>query len=242
MTSDVETQAPPSALETAANIVIMPGEALAALRRSPTWGIALLAVLAMTALSAFLMTPAMQFAYTAQWPQTVAKTPALAQMSVAQQQLQLFFALQFVKFSWMFVVATVPVTLLVQAVTMTLANAVGRGEGTFKRYWAAAVNVAIASMGLGSVITAIIVLMRGPQGFYSVEQVWGALPSLATLLHSENARILAVCRTVTPFSVWGAYLSSLALLRIGRVSALLAYSTGIVLLAGSALLAAAFTH
>lgn len=229
-----------SGLKTVLDTIVSPKEAFEAIRIVPTWGWALAIAVLLSALASFLMTPAFQHAFSAGWPDMVAKNPNIAQAPADQQSKQLAFSLKIFEFSWIFSIIVVPIICLVEAVVMLIFNAVGRGDGNFARYFAASCNIAVPSAGLATMIGALIVLMRGADSFSSMQAVQGAVPSLGMLAPVENVKLHALLSTVNPFTLWGLGLSVLAMLVVGRVPKLQAWLAGIVLFVVPALIATAF--
>lgn len=236
--------APPSAnaFKTIVDTIVAPSEAFQAIRSNPTWGWALTIAILLAAISAFLMVPAFLHATISGYPAMIAQNPQLAQMTPAQQQMGLTMSEKFLPFSWVFVIFGIAISVLVSAAIMTLFNALGKGEGSFAKYWAAAANIAVPIAGLGSVITLVIVLARGVSSFSSMVSVQAAMPSLALLAPGASTKLMAFLVAFTPFSIWGAALVVIAMLTIGRVPKMQAWLAGIIMLLIGPLFALAFTH
>jgi hypothetical protein len=223
--------------KTAVDTIVAPKEAFEAIRVTPTWGLALLATLLLVAVASFLMIPAFQHAMTAGWPEMIAQNPRLAELTPQQQQTQLNISLKILQFSWTFVVIGIPILLLLQSLVMTVFNALGRGSGSFKQYWAAACNIAVPTAGLGTAIAAVIILLRGVDSFTSMRSVQAAMPSLAMLAPSASVKLTALLATITPFSLWAAGLTIGAMTVIGRVPRLQAWLAAVIWLLLPALFA-----
>lgn len=233
----MESQVTPAAngLKTVADTIVAPSEAFAEIRAVPTWGWALLVSLALSMLGSYLMVPALSHAMTAGWPALIAQNPQLAQLTPEQQQRQLELALKFVQLGWMALLVMLPFFLLLQTVLLAVFNALGRGAGSFKQYWAAAVNISVPAFALYSLVGAVIAIARGPESFASLRSVQTSLPSLALLAPDAGVKVTAALATVNPFSIWGAVLAALALLVIGRVPRLQAVLAAVLWLALPAL-------
>lgn len=229
-----------SGLKTVLDTIVSPKEAFESIRLVPTWGWALAITIVLSALGSFLMVPAFQHAFAAGWPDMVAKEPKMAQMTTEQQQAMLGMQLKIFNFAWLFSIVVVPVICLVEALVMLVFNAMGRGQGTFGKYFAASCNIAVPSAGLSSIVTAIIVTLRGPASFQNLSAVTTSLPSLAMFAPAGNPKLTALLATVNPFTLWGVALSIAAMLIVGRVPKLQAWLAGIVLFVVPALLATAF--
>ena len=73
-------------------------------------------------------------------------------------------------------------------VIMLIANAATRGDGTFKKFYALSITVAVVGTGLGSLVLGVIVLLRGANSFETTSAVQRALPSLALLAPGRERR------------------------------------------------------
>lgn len=229
-----------NALKTVVDTIVAPKEAFESIRVAPTWGWALLIALVMTLVSWYLVTPASLHAVVADWPNTVAKTPALAGQTAEQQQAALAMAQKITSFVWIFTPIFVVIGILIGTVVMAIFNALGRGEGTFGQYWAAQCNIAVVST-LGVIILAVIVLVRGPDGFTTAQSVQEAMPNLGVLAPGTG-KFHTFLSVFTPFSLWAMGLSIAALAIVGRVPRVQAWLGGILTLVLPALIAAAFAR
>ncbi len=233
-----QTQNAPKAsgLQTVLNTIAAPKEAFETLRVAPTWGWAMILTLVLAVAASFLMLPAMHHATDASWPQTVASNPSLSGMSDVKLAQVKSVSDAAISFSPVLIAVFLAIGMLIQTIVMMIFNALGRGTGTFKSYWAAAWNIAVPSAGIGSLILAVIVMLRGVDSFMTQNSVQGAMPSLALLL-PHAGKLTNLLTAVTPFSLWAAWLIVLAMVGIGRASRGMAWAAGIV----SLLLPALFT-
>ncbi len=225
-------------LKTVWDTIIAPREAFESLRAVPTWGWALAITILLSALGSYLLTPALQHAYANSAPQMMG--PQFQQMTPEQQQASIAVGQKFITFGYLASFIAVPVICFIEALIMLLFNALGRGEGSLAKYFAASCNIAVPAVGLGSVINAVIVMARGAQTFQAMRDVQGAVPSLAMLAPGAGLKLSTFLATFTPFTIWGTALSIVAMLVIGRVPKLQAWLAGIVLFLIPSLLAVAF--
>ncbi len=236
----VDSAAPPAnGLKTVLDTIVAPKEAFESIRAVPTWGWALAIAILLSAIGTYLITPAIIHATAASWPQQVAANPRLAQLTPEQQQSTLAFTEKIISLSWVFTIIVIPIYCLIEAVIMLIFNALGRGQGSFAKYFAAACNIAVPAAGISSVVNAIIVSLRGASTFMSPTSVQQAVPSLAMIVPSSNLKLTAFLATFTPFTIWATGLSILAMLVIGRVPKLQAWLAGIVLFLIPSLIAVA---
>ncbi|MDP9024355.1 MAG: YIP1 family protein [Candidatus Eremiobacteraeota bacterium] len=226
-------------LKTVLDTIVSPKEAFESIRIIPTWGWALAIAVVLSSLGTYLMAPALQHAFASGWPAMVAKDPNLAQLSADKQQSILAMNSKIFGFAWLFSLIVVPIICLIEAVVMLIFNAIGRGEGTFGKYFAASCNIAVPSAGLYSIVSALIVTIRGADSFGNMQSLQTVLPSLAYFAPAASPKLTALLNAANPFSIWGVALSIAAMLIIGRVSKVQAWLAGIVLFIIPALLATA---
>jgi hypothetical protein len=227
-------------LKTIVDTIVAPKEAFESIRVAPTWGWALLITIVLVLLSAYLTTPASIHGVVADWPNTVAKTPSLAAASADQQQAGLAFAQKIAGYIWIFVPIFILIGILISVVVMVIFNALGRGEGTFGKYWAAQCNISVA-YALGAIVLAVIVLVRGADSFNTAQSVQEAMPNLGMFVPGTG-KLHAFLTVFTPFSLWAMGLSIAALAIIGRVPRVQAWLGGSLTLVLQALIAAAFAR
>lgn len=242
MQTEIAEMAKASPFKAIIDIVIAPKEALEQLRLSPTWGWALALTLVLASAGSYLMTPALLHAFETGWPAMVAKTPTLAALSADQQQAQLAFLEKVYHFAWLATLFTLPIGILIQTLVMTIFNKIGRGEGTFGRFWAVACNIAVPTVGLGSIVGAIVVIMHGAENFNTMQSLQGAIPSLAMLAPGAGPKVVGALGAIQPFSLWAAGLATAAMLIVGRVPRIHAWLSGATLLLLPAILAFAFAR
>jgi hypothetical protein len=222
------TEAPKAnGLKAAIDIVISPKEALEQIRVAPTWGWAFLIVVVITVAAYFVMLPAVQHAMVGDLAKAALTNPQLAALSPEQREANTKMALGLTPF---FVVLA-PVSLLffclLQTVIMLVFNALGRGTGGFKFFWASSINISIV-YGLGQIVAAIVVLLRGADSFGSNAEVQRAIPSLALLAPGAGPKVLAFLSTINPFAIWSLVLVAMAMTVVGRVPKLQAWLAAVL--------------
>jgi hypothetical protein len=230
MQMDPSIPARPSGLKTALDTIVAPKDAFERLRTAPTWGWAFLLALALFVLGSYLLEPAVIHATQTDWPNTVAASPALSQLPADRQQHYLDFVLKIVAFNWLFAIVILPIVILIQTIVMLVFNAVGRGSASFASLWAASANIVVASLGLGTIVASLLVMLRGPDTFEKPLDVQTAMPSLALLAPGAPVKLHAFLAAFTPFSLWGCALIATAMLVTARVPRAMAWTTGIVML------------
>ncbi len=234
----VESTAPrANGLKTLFDTIVAPKEAFESIRIVPTWGWALLVAIILTAIGSYLITPAIQHAIAADWPHQVASNPQLAAASPERQQAALAISQKFIAYTWVIVIFGVPIICLIEAVVMLIFNALGRGQGSFAKYWAASCNIAVIGGGISAVVNAIVVSLRGAESFNSPQSVQQAIPSLAMVVPNASTKVTALLASVTPFTIWATALAITAMLVIGRVGKVQAWLAGIIMFVIPALFA-----
>ncbi|MDQ6825804.1 MAG: hypothetical protein M3Z14_01215, partial [Candidatus Eremiobacteraeota bacterium] len=170
----------------------------------------------------------------------MAHDPQFAQMTLEKQKQMLGVASSFAKFGWVFVPIFLVIIGLIQSVVMLIANAMNRGEGTFKQFWAAAINIGVVTFGVSYLFVGIIAMLRGPQSYTNTAAIASSLPSAAWLVPHAGVKAMTFLSGINPFSIWGIFLIALALIVIARVSKAIAYGAGIFLMLFSSAFGAIF--
>jgi hypothetical protein len=129
--------------------------------------------------------------------------------------------------------------VLLGSVIMVIFNALGRGDGSFGKYWAAQCNIALTNT-VGAIILLAIVIARGVDSFTTAASVQEALPNLGMLVPGAG-KLHAFLATFTPFTLWAAALVIVALIIIGRVPRMQASLGGFLALLLPGAIAIAFT-
>jgi hypothetical protein len=217
-----------SGLKTALDTVIAPRDAFESLRAAPTWGWAFLLVIVLYSAASYVMTPALLHATAADWPRQVAANPQLAQMTSDQQQRALAIAQRFVQYAWVVAPIIALIAIFVQSIVMVIFRALGKGDAPYASLWAAAVNIQVPAIGLGAVITAVIVLVRGPDSFNSPADIQSAMPSLGLLVPATAIKLHAFASAFNPFTLWGCALTIAAMAIVARLDRAWAWATGII--------------
>jgi hypothetical protein len=224
----VAAEAEPNGLKTAWDAIVAPKEAFAAIRVVPVWGWALAIAILLSAAGSYLVVPALQHAFTADFPRMVAQNPALSDLTPAQRQAQLAVSVRIFSFAWIFTIFGVPFYCLVNSVIMLVFDKLGRGDGTFAKYWASACNIGIVAYGLQSLVFGAIALARGANSFGSMAAFQSAMPSLALLAPAAAPKLHAFLATVSVFSVWSTGLTIGALAVVGRAQRFQAWLGGLL--------------
>ena len=219
----------PNGLKTALDTIIAPKAAFEAIRTAPAWAWAFLISILISMICSYLLTPAAVHALAADWPNQIAKSPQLAGMSADQQQRALMLGEKFASYFFLLFLLLIPLGNVISATVMTIFNALGRGDGTFGKYWAASCNIGVVSWGLYSIVLAVIVLARGADSFTTSTSVTQAIPSLAMVAPGANVKLATALYYFNPLTLWGIGLVIAAMLIVGRVPKVQAWLAGITM-------------
>jgi hypothetical protein len=211
-------------LATLLDTIVSPKEAFERLAIAPTWGWALLFSLALPIAAYFFMLPAIQHGMLGDLAKQAATNPNIAQMTPEQRAKIAGYAPFFVIFT--------PIAIFffvfLQTIIMTVFNAAGKGQGSFGKLWAAAMNMCIV-YGIGQIVAAAVVYIRGADSFNSAAEVQRAVPSLALLAPGvSDPHLLAFLATVNPIFVWSVVLVSMAMRYTAKVSSGPAWGAALV--------------
>ncbi len=238
MVSEPMTAPKGNGLTTALDIVVSPADAFARLRVVPTWGYAFLIAAVLGMVGGFLGSAASEHATIASIPAAMAKNPAAAQMTPEKRQAsidaQVGITKAVSKFNFAFVPLILLVSALLQSVYLLIFNAIVRGEGNFKKYWALAINISIVGIGLGTLVLGVIELIRGPEAFNSQSDLFNALPSLAWIVPGSTGFLHGFLASCSVFALWATGLFAMGLIGMARIKPAQAYvGAGLMLVFGA---------
>jgi hypothetical protein len=234
--------APPtrSGLQTAIDIIVAPTAAFASLRVVPTWGWALIVTAVLAVVSSIVTGPAIGHALSVEMPaklaQQYASLPADKRDAAIAQAMSVTMAIS--KFSFIFVLLILPISGLIQALIMLIANAVGQGDGTFKKFWALSINTSVVGLGCASVVLMIIVLIRGADSFNSSTEVAASVPSLALIVPGASKMLATFLGVFNIFNIWATALLAGGMTIMARIPRNVATGFAVLMLFCSAAFAA----
>jgi hypothetical protein len=242
----LSTSQPPverrSGLANVVDIIIAPNAAFERIRQVPVWGWAFLVACLLGIAGSLLVGPAVLHAMETSMPAQLAASDAMSKLSPEQQQKQIAtimsFSKTFAKFYWVVIPPALLLIGLVQGVIMLIANAATRGDGTFKKYYALSITVAVVGSGLSSLVLGVIALVRGADSFETTSSVSSALPSLALLAPGAKGALGGFLGAVNVFYLWATALLALGMSRVGRIPRGAAWATAIIMLLLTACFAA----
>jgi len=205
-----------------------PSEAFETLRVAPTWGWALLITLVLVTIAAFLEGPAVRHVRVVTTQHMLTTSSFAANIPADRKQKMLADAANpsAVARATALIGPAIGLFIIVFLNTLLLliGNAVGRGQADFKRLWAASMNIAVPTVGLGAIVTAIIVMLRNPDSFNSSIDIAKAVPSLAWIMPNASMAMLAFGAAISIFTLWGLFLNATTLRVLGKTSTGVAYT------------------
>ncbi len=241
----MSTSVPParnSGLSNAVDIVVSPGSAFARLREVPTWGWAFVIATVLGIAGSLLVAPALLHAMDASMPAIFAASPQIAKLPPDQQQKTIALQMQFVRVLARFAFIGAPFAVLVgglvQGVIMLIANAAGKGDGTFRKFFALSVTVSVVGVGVNSIVLALIVLVHGAGSYDSTTALQSSVPSLAMLVPGVHGALAGFLGVMNVFALWSMVLLALGMVRVARIRPAAAWTAAVLMLIFTATFAA----
>jgi hypothetical protein len=221
------------------DMLIAPTAAFAELRAVPHWGWALLLTCVLGTIGGYLQVPASEHASA----YTVAHDPRFAAFTPEQAESAKKTAAVIQRFAWMFFSIQAALAVAITALLFLVANAIGKGTGTFLKFFALAANVAFLNFGIGFLLHGVITMVRDPAGFNTTIDLLSVLPNLGWLAPGADPHVVAFLTSFTIFQIWSVVLMALGLRAIAGLSAAVAWTTSILIaLVGGLLVASATVH
>jgi Yip1-like protein len=232
------TEAKTNGLTTVRDMIIAPASAFAAIERRPTWVAALLVTIVCSVIAGILIEPALVHMFQVWYP-TQMTGPQFDSLTPEQRARTMSFGLTFARFGWIVTAAVSGIfAALATAVVLFIVARAAGGAASFPRMFSLAMNVAIINFGLSQLVTAVIVLLRGPDAFSSPQDFALAVPDLAWLAPGAVPKVAAFLAAFNPFSIWSLLLLGAGTASVGRVSPPIAYAAAFLLVLCTAAVAA----
>ncbi|MBV8645503.1 MAG: YIP1 family protein [Candidatus Eremiobacteraeota bacterium] len=229
-------------LSNVVDIIIAPNAAFARLREVPTWGWAFLVLVLLGIAGSLLSQSAVLHAMQTSLPAQLATNPEIMKLPADQRdkaiQNGLKFTMLFAQFAWILTPIFALLVGLVQGLIMLIFNAVAKGDGTFKKYFALSITVGIVGFGLQQLALGIIVMLRGPNNFETTAAVQQVVPSLALLVPGGSKALVGFLAVFNVFTLWATALIAYGMTVVGRVSRVPAWAAALTMLVVAALFAA----
>jgi hypothetical protein len=223
-----------SGLTTVIDTVAAPSDAFERIKIAPTWGWALVIALLLIVVGVYLQDPAARHVRVVTTQHFVSTSTFAANMSDAQKQQAIARASKPSVFSYVGPIVGLFVAVLLNAVILLIGNALGRGQGDFKRLWCGSMNIAVPTLGLGAVVLGLITMIRGADSFSSTLALAQAVPGLGMLAPHGSPALIAFFSAMSVFNIWGFFLNATMLRVTAKTSPAVAYAfAALVLLLGA---------
>ncbi len=234
----------PHGAQTALNTVIAPRDAFVTLRSFPTWAWAYLIVVVLALIGQFLAIPAAQHIFEVTMPVSLEHNKQILAMPEAQRSKVIAQQLAFGKIIAYLALVVVPIIALlialIQAAVLTAVNAMVRGTGRFKNFWALCINVEIVGYGISYIVLGGIAAARGAGSFNNQQDFYAVIPSLGWIIPSTAKQASVFLQTINVFMMWAGVLLALGAGIIGGFSRGVQIALGVVFVLASAGISAAF--
>jgi hypothetical protein len=228
-----ENTAKPNGLTTVINTIVSPKEAFETIRNAPTWGWAFIIAAVLYVIAAWLMLPASHHVGEAMVTHMTQSGRLAAALSDAQKQQMIQQAAHpgAIKdlTNIIFGIVMIFIAAVLNTLLMLLAKVIGKGDGTFKTLWCGSMNVLVPSFAIGQIVLAIIVVLRGPDAFNSLVELYRALPGLGTLTPSLTGFAGGFFAAISVFAIWGLILNANMVRVVGKASAGVAWTFAIII-------------
>ncbi len=221
-------------LSNVVDIVVSPTAAFERLRTMPVWGWAFLVGALLSIAGSLLAQPAFIHAFDRSLPAQLAASPSIASLPPEKQQAAIATALSFsktiAKFGWVVTPIALLFQALVQAVIMLIANAITKSEGTFAKFYALSMTVAVAGTGIGTVVLGLICTIRGVDAFDDPAAITSAIPGLALLVPGAHGALAGFLTSFNVFYLWATALLALGMIGVAKMPRTAAWVTAILML------------
>ena len=217
-----------------ADIVIAPNAAFDRLRIVPAWLWAFIVATLLAVVGSLLAQPALLHAFETSMPAQLAADPNMAKLPADQQQKQIAMIMGFSRtmfqLGWLIVPFAILIASLLQALALTVVNAIGKGQGSFAKFFALAVTVSVVGTGLYYLVFGLVAVLRGASSFETMSAMQSLVPGFALLVPGAHGATAGFLGAFNVFYLWATALLALGTVRIARISPGLAWGAPIVLL------------
>jgi hypothetical protein len=233
---------PRSGLLTALDVIIAPQAAFARIAVAPTWIWGFLIAAAAAVIYSILALPALIHVFDTSLPPILAKSPQISALPAAEQQKQIARILGFyhfiAKLSWIIQPITILVIGLVQTVVLLVTNIAAKGKADFRRLWALTMNVAVVGYGITFLVILLVVLVRGPESFDTINSLTNAVPGLGLLAPPGQPALDAFLTAFNVTNIWASILFVAGMRTIAKIRLTPAIVAAAIMLFGLAIIGA----
>ena len=219
-----------SGLATLWDVIVAPGSAFAVLRDRPYAGWAFIVTVILGAIGAVLLVPANEHIAAATLATRMAHDPQFASMTPAQLERAKAFSVALQHWTWLITPIFVAIAMAIAALLMLVASAIGGGDGSFRRAFALAANVALINFGIGYLVYGIIASVRGGDAFNTQLDLFSSIPTLALLAPGAGVKLGTFLATITPWQLWSCALLGIGQQKVMRTNAAVAWIVAAILI------------
>jgi hypothetical protein len=217
---------------------VAPDEAFAAIRERPTWSGVLVATIVLDAAGIALVTRAARAAFESSMAAKLATNPQIANLPPDQAAARIHqtaaAAAAFASYGWSLAIVIVPLTIAVETAILFGVRTLAGKRATFAQLFTLATYGQFIALGLGTIVSGIIVALRPVGSYRSESDFVTTVPSLAWLAPHAPPRLSAFLAMFGPFEIWGTIVLALGLVSVARFRPPAAWSTAVILLLAGA--------
>ncbi len=232
----VDVVAPQPGWKTALEIIISPKAVFERLAQAPKWVWAFLIASILGIIGSLILAPTFEHYLTSGgYAAEMARNPAFQNMPAEKRDAAIAQAAGFTKgltkFGFIFVPFTILIGGVINSILMLIGSAAGGGKGSFAKFWSISMHVSVVTLGIGSLLNAIIVTLRGADSFNSLADLGAAVPGLALLIPASAVKLHAFFGAFNVVTIWGAVLFALGMIVSAHVKRVPAAITAFMILA-----------
>jgi hypothetical protein len=224
------------------DVIVAPREAFATLRERPYVGWAFLATCILGMAGALLQIPAGEHVAVATLSSNATHDPRIAAMTPEQIQQTITISKTVQHWTWAFYPVIAALAFLVTAIVLLVLNAIGRGDGSFRKSLAIAANVGFLSFGINYFVIGVLAALRGGDAFNVTLDLISLMPSFAWLAPGAPVKLATFLAGFNIFSLWSFVLLALGMRVTMRVSPAVAWGGATLFLIGAAAIPSAFAR
>lgn len=210
-------------LRTTLDILIAPDEAFNRIKIFPRAGNAALLVAILAAVGTLIAIPAIEHAALIH----LQTSSRFHELDEAQQTSALALVRLVARINWVLAIISTFVAISVTTLTFAVASRLTRASLSVRRSAALASNIAIITFGIGSLMTGLVTVLRGPNAFSRPLDIYLAVPSVAWLVGGVANPIAGLLGAINPFNIWSLILLARGSLVVGGLPIWAGYVAGI---------------
>lgn len=205
-------------------IIVEPQRAIECLLSRPRWLLALLVVILAMLGAYFVQRPVVQHVRIVTLERSFSSDPQYFEMSADQKNAVLERAEHPPAIETVIELAILPIFVILSAVInaaiLALFGILSDHPPRFGALWSVSINMAVPTIGLFSVAIALVLVLRGVDGFASTLDVLRAIPSALWIAPSATGVLAGFLAGIQVFTIWGCVLNHLVLRSLGIRGAL----------------------